>query len=424
MHEPVREQVPEKTTPTWEMELLVSGATIFGLLQLPELMDHGYFRAMNFMPQDYAVLITGLWLYSKLGIITVALTFLAHLCLRAYWVAIVGLNSVYPGGIRWDKFRLGPLDRERLGAQAPQAQISDVIERADNRATNVFGAGVAIAMLMLAPVMLVLLALLVALVVQGFIGEGWTLTCFWVVGLAWVLPRMLLPKIDRRFGAAIQSSPRLKRAFTAVNDAYGRVGLGPRNNPLLALFASHVGRGRFILIVALVFLPVAIGIVFSNAGRMPFGLFGGFPGSNRYSDASSPAAFYFDQRRNPREMLPAPHIPSRVVSGNYLEVFVPFVPRLHGPAMRAKCAGQQGAATRDRARLDCLARIIAMRVDGAPVAVPLDASTDPDSDEQGVVAMIPVTALAPGRHELSLNEPEHLGLDGGAARRYRIAFWK
>lgn len=40
------------TTPTWEMELLVSGATIFGLLQLPTLIDHAYFKALGLSPQD------------------------------------------------------------------------------------------------------------------------------------------------------------------------------------------------------------------------------------------------------------------------------------------------------------------------------------------------------------------------------------
>ena len=38
---------PAQTTPTWEMELLVSGATIFGLLQLPTLLDRAYFRVQQ-----------------------------------------------------------------------------------------------------------------------------------------------------------------------------------------------------------------------------------------------------------------------------------------------------------------------------------------------------------------------------------------
>jgi hypothetical protein len=32
-------RLPPKTTPTWEVELLVSGATVFGLAQLPPLAD-------------------------------------------------------------------------------------------------------------------------------------------------------------------------------------------------------------------------------------------------------------------------------------------------------------------------------------------------------------------------------------------------
>ena len=36
----VPDAIPAKTTPTWEMELLLSGATVFGLLQLPDAL-HG-----------------------------------------------------------------------------------------------------------------------------------------------------------------------------------------------------------------------------------------------------------------------------------------------------------------------------------------------------------------------------------------------
>ena len=173
MNEDGREQLPEKTTPTWEMELLVSGATIFGLLQLPDLLDRGYFRAMNLMPDTYSAPLMYLWLYSKVAVVSLVITFLAHLCLRGYWVAIVGMNSVYPGGIRWDRFELGPLERERLTTQAPAQQIAEAIERADNRATRVFGGGVSVAMLFLTLGTLALLALVAGMLAQAFLGEQW-----------------------------------------------------------------------------------------------------------------------------------------------------------------------------------------------------------------------------------------------------------
>jgi hypothetical protein len=418
----VREQLPARTTPTWEMELLVSGATIFGLLQLPELLDHGYFRAVNLMPQDYADLLMPLWLYTKIAVVTLILTFLAHLCLRAYWVALVGMNSVYPGGIRWDKLGLGPIARARLAAQAPAEHIAEAIERADNRATRVFGVGVSFAMLMVAPVVLVLVALAIALLVQALLGEGQSVDVLGVAVAVILLPWMLAMVADRRLGTWLAKLPVAGRVVGAVADFYARFGFGPRSNPLVALFASHAGRVRFALTALLVIMPVSLVLAFSVRGRLPFGMFAGLNGKDTFSASASPSAFYADQRGNPWMIQPLPRVPSRVVEGPYLELFVPFIPRLHAAQLGRSCPQlATSSGTGDRARLDCLARIVDIRLDGTEVAIPLEATTDAQTGQQGMLAMIPVGALAPGRHELSLLEPDRRG---GEPRRYRIPFWK
>jgi hypothetical protein len=418
----VREQVPERTTPTWEMELLVSGATIFGLLQLPQLIDHGYFRAANLLPQGYALPLQLLWMYSKIAVVTLVITFLAHLCLRGYWVALVGLNSVLPGGIRWERMNLGPIARERLMTQDPEEQMAQLIEGADNRATGVFGTGVAFAMLMLAPLLLVLFAFLGGLLVQVLFGERYAVYGFFAV-LALIVPRMLVGIADRRFASGLEKSPALRRRLGAVAGLYSRLGFGVGSNPLVALMASRAGRLRFVASAMVLIMIVAVGIVFSSRGRLPFGLFTGLGASDPYSGTSSPAAFYADERGDAWAIEPLPHIPARVVQGPYLEVFVPFLPRLHGAALPLACRGM-GATTRTRARLDCLARMIDIRLDGTPVPVSFDATTDPVTGQQGLLAMIPTAALAVGRHELSLNEPDRRALDQAKLRRYRIPFWK
>src|SRR5690606_14228449 len=38
-----RDPLPRRTTPTWEMELLISGATVFSLMQAPDLLDRLYY---------------------------------------------------------------------------------------------------------------------------------------------------------------------------------------------------------------------------------------------------------------------------------------------------------------------------------------------------------------------------------------------
>jgi hypothetical protein len=417
MNEAARDQVPAKTTPTWEMELLVSGATIFGLLQLPDLMDRWYFRTANLSPQDYLAVLSGLWTYSKVTVTTLVLTFLAHLCLRGYWVALVGMASVYPGGIHWDRLGLGPVAREYFAAKG---SIDDAIERADNRATRVFGVGVAVAMLMAGLSAAVLLALAAAVVVDVFFGEGYAQTVFGIVIAFIALPWALLSAIDRRYGERLLGAARKNPTFGSI----AAWGAGPRGNPLIALFRSHVGRTKFAAITLLI-LTVVFVLVFAQLrlarGNLPFGLSAGLSGTD--PESSSPAAFYEDERGDPWSMVPLPHIRSRAVDGPYVQLFVPFIPRLQGRDLPGACPQlHRAAGTATRVRLDCLARMTALQLDDVPLAVPLEATTDAATGQPGMLAMVPIGALPSGRHELSLNSPDHPR--GGAPRRYRIPFWK
>src|SRR5947209_5596517 len=105
-----RLEVPARTTPTWEMELLVSGATVFGLLPLPGKLDalfyeqHG--RALSTLVQS---LMMALWIYARIAVMTLVGTFILHLALRGFWVALVGLDSVYPRGVQPERLRGGPI---------------------------------------------------------------------------------------------------------------------------------------------------------------------------------------------------------------------------------------------------------------------------------------------------------------------------
>jgi hypothetical protein len=420
----IREQLPAKTTPTWEMELLVSGATIVGLLQLPDLLDRLYFRVINLSPQAYYAVLTPLWVYTKVTVATLVLTFLTHICLRGYWVALVGMASVYPGGIHWERLGLGPVALECVSAEG---NIEGAIERADNRATRVFGVGVSIAMLMAGLSSIALLALVAALCVDVFLGEGYTKLVFGTVVALIVVPWALSSVLDRRYGHRLFSASG-SRTVGPIAGLFARWGAGPRANPLIALFRSQVGRVKFLSVTTLVLLPIFLVVasqrVMAN-GSLPFGLFVGLSASDPGASTVSPAAFYEDERGDPWSMMPLPHIRTRVASGPYVQLFVPFIPRLQGRDLPVSCPELSRAGAADaRRRLECLARMTALQLDGAPLAVSLQATTDAATGQPGVVAMVPVGALAAGRHEISLNSPDHGESEVAARRRYRIAFWK
>jgi hypothetical protein len=419
------EQLPAKTTPTWEMELLVSGATTFGLLQLPRLLDRGYYTALNLSPAEYQGMLFPLWMYSKVAVITLAITFLLHLFLRGYWVALVGMSSVYPGGIRWEKLRMSPIALAR--SQREFGSMTEAIERADNRATRVFGTGFGFAMVMGILAGLFALVLVGGVLVDAALGAGHLGYVLGTVAALLVLPWMLATTIDRAKGADLAPDSWLARALGAVFSTYARAGMGRRSNTLISLFASNEGRVRAVATALLLVFPVVIVLMLQSSlarGRLPLGLFVGLAAEDAFSASTSVAAFYDTPGIDRTVFLPMPHIPSRVATGRYLELFVPFIPRLHGPALERACPAALPAGN-TQPRLACLARLSDIRIDDVPVDVPLDATTDPATGQPGMLAMLPIGQLPPGRHELSLNSP---GRDGGdparPQRRFRIPFWK
>ena len=100
--------LPRETTPTWEVELLISGVAVFAMLQLPELLDRVVLDWQPRFIDRWAKLLWLVYVYAKSASLILATTFVIHLLLRARWIALVGMLSIYPKGVDWTNVRLGP----------------------------------------------------------------------------------------------------------------------------------------------------------------------------------------------------------------------------------------------------------------------------------------------------------------------------
>lgn len=414
-----------RTTPTWEMELLVSAGTIVGLLQLPSLLDIVHTPLLNGSSEAFSFLISATLAYCNLALYTLIATFLMHLCLRAYWVALVGMDSVYPGGIRWEKMRMGPVSRALATKHA--RPIPEAIEAADNRATRVFGIGFGAAMILLMPVVLALVGLLVAWMLDSVAGPRLAALSFYFVFGVVLVPLLTAQVLDLQFGKRLDPTAWPARLLARVLQPFHRLGLDSSGNLLVALFSSHEG-GRKAGLIAAAFMTPVVGIVLISAvvsaGRLQLGNDSGWPTADPSGERSVVNSFYASLRGDIGKRRPMPFIPDRVVSGDYLPLFVPFIPRLHTHAMEKACPDVLTAsrlAPDSIASLDCLARISAIELDGKPMAVVFEASADPGNGQRGMLAMLPLDGLASGRHELSLSAPARRG---ERPKRYRIPFWK
>lgn len=424
--------IPRDTTPTWEIELLISGIVLVGLVQIPpwlrELWQHRapHASVLGAAAGGSALLAVDAALYALVG------CFLVHLALRGYWVALVGADSVFPHGVRWDKQReYGPIQAEIT--QARVRPLRSFIARADNAASLVFATGFVLAASAVSS-----LGFVVAL---GAV--GWALSAVLPVKLARTVFVAVLgvlavavfgaAAVDVRFGARLRTGGRMDRSVRAVLRAVS--GLTPDGvRSLAAVLTSNLDKR-----VAYGAALVGLGGAYVSAQLSVRD--DDVPGASNYTYfAEDPrpgvvTADYYDAlRRDGGGTSGAPSIQSDVVTDPYVRLFVPYRPERHDAALRRACPGLRpppagrdegpGAATADDAVLACAAKLHAVTLDGRPLP---DGRfrffTNPRTERRGFLMLIPAAGLAPGEHVLAV-QPARRDPAPADTAPVRIPFWR
>jgi hypothetical protein len=419
--------LPRHTTPTWEVELLISGVAVFAMLQLPGWLDDRYFALLPRFGSGWETPLFLTYVYLKGAAVLLAVTFALHLLLRAQWIAQVGMHSVFPGGIRWERLRIGPLTR--AVEQRRYGNADESIERADNRATVVFSIGVMLASSLL------LLGFLLPALFAAVMGSLWLCgvtadpgRVFAITSMLFVLPALFAQGIDRRFGHRLAAGGILHATISRVIGFYSRLGLMSRgSNPVLSLLSSHGGELRAMTFTLVVIGATMAGVAVSGEvlkDPAGFGDYAAFPAFADGSRMLDPA--HYDDQRDVAHDPPAAFIQSAIAAGPYLRLTVPYDPRRDAAAMRGCTIAAASRDARAAAKLDCLQSLHGVVLDGKPLAnLRYDAGSDPRTDRPALVAMIALRALAPGRHELQVARPPRAdGKHRGEPAFVRIPFWR
>lgn len=433
------DRLPRETTPTWEVELLISGVAVFAMLQLPGWLDGNMLALSPRLDAAWGDLLKVLYVYARSAAMILAATFVIHLLLRARWIALVGMHSVYPDGIRWDRLRIGPLQRRVETALDEGADAA--IETADNGATMVFAIGVMMA------IMIAIIAGLLLVVAGSLTWAGPALglaidpfmALFALLAL-FIGPFAILVMLDRSRGDRLPAGGAGERWLTAALRFYARIGLGRGRNRIMALLGSHVGEGRMMVLTVLLMAGTIIAAIAWYDGLRhddQFGSYALFPAAGNALPVVDAA--HYDDQRDPARDPAAPFVQGAVVTGPYLRLVVPYEPRRDAPALRRDCvAARDGAghARRSQALFQCLQRLHPVSLDGTRLSgLQYAVGSDARTDRPALVAMIDVRGLAPGRHELRLMQPSQriIDDDGGGRNEagassmdtvVRIPFWR
>jgi hypothetical protein len=397
-------ELSSRTTPTWEVELLISGVAVFAMLQLPGRLDDTLFRLLPRLGADWAEPATVIYIYGKSAAVILAVTFAIHLLLRAHWIALVGMHSVYPAGVQWDRLRMGPIQKrlEREGALSSE----DAIERSDNRATTVFSLGVVMATVLLCLCAIVLLTYTVGILLLRHLAIAVEPSIVFVAcSLVAVLPSVACKFIDRKWGGQMAPDGLAAKGLAALMGFYSRIGLG-RSSGVMRLIASHASERRLGLLTLVVFMAATTSTIYGlELMKSPehAGDYSGFPDTGDGSHTVLSA--HYDDQRDPGRDGNVPFVQAMVVVGPYLRLVVPYDPRRDMPWMRRSCRLPPAASPGADAlhQLACLDAARAVTLDGTPLKdLHYDLASDPRSNRPALLAMIDARTLGPGRHELQV----------------------
>ncbi len=388
---------------SWEAELLVSAVAIFAILRSFTALDWLIFMFIdNLNPNQYdigyMILVSG---YLAIGIL--GAMFVIHFAFRAYWIGLVGLNSVFPDyGLEDSAY--SPIYTKKILHVLPK--INDSIAKIDELCSVIFSAAFAFMMIYLYITITASLYLIIFNILSDYITTWILLAPLALLALCFV------------FGLLISIIANMKKyhdneRIQHLYFLYTRWSAVPLYGPfyksimqIIMLFGSNFKKKKGL--IKMVLLMLLVGILFGSSKLI---------GSNyRYlinkdiePDESRVYANYYSTNNSDFNFLLAPEIQTEIISDNTLKLFVPILE--HETRIMGKACELEGRKlntdnserqNRWKKNLDCYAAGVSLELDAKPIQIGF-LKTDHYSTKQfGLLGFVPLEELAAGAHQLKI----------------------
>lgn len=409
---------------SWNLELIISGAAIVLSAQLPDLVDDMFYYYHFNLSYDWdssaSYLPVLAFAFFKTVAYLMTVMFLAHLTMRAFWVAMVGLQAAFPEGIRYGQVpNMSPGIREYQ--EQKFGKLEDYILRLDRLCNQVLafaflvglmGVGIGILYNLFFGLAQISRALFppaaIAVLYRLFVGFSVGLAVF-IIGLNIYLKAKpqketrILPWVKRFYG--IISAVLLPFIYRPINY-------------LTLTFVSNLARRRYYMsmVLVMVFVMCSVFVVFIEK-------IGDLKGRHLlewrdYYASGAPATELvtnrYDNLRVKQCDLPPVSLPSDVVEGPFLPVFVLYPKMLDRqlaqldplPELPDSLPRQTRLMMTDSLRLACLSGFFKLYVNDSLYARPdWLFSQKTGATTRGLTVYLPTAGFRPGKNLITVKVP-------------------
>ncbi len=416
---------------SWQAELLVSGIAIFGALQLPGLVTDFLDWALLHLSDKFVFFVMLIYIYLKISAFILIVTFILHFSLRALWVGLVGVNSVFPDGINLES-KIQSKDFLLKAKEEFPEQIS-LIVKLDRLCSVLFGFAGQLSMLFLAINIDIVIVSIIYWLIDKFFGA--TAASFFgkflvVAATVFSIAHFVLSsKFLRKYAF-------VKRWHFPFFKYMNKIGLHIFYRPVMYLtltFQTNTNYRK--LATGLIIIFFFMGIIIDGIDRSNNLDLLVSPKISKSNALRTDRIFfsdYLDARPSVSGSILTPVLKSEVLSDNFLEVFVPILGRedIYMDSLCEKSSENKGATQEERRVLRraeysaCLQRYLGFYTRDSVRIENYDQIKyqHPHDGEQGVLVKIPTENFSLGRNVISVVKSG--GTPGSVSARYNIPFWK
>lgn len=424
---------------TRELELLISGALVFALLQAPELLDQWWLRAQVHLSGAAFGVSFAAYYVIKLASYGLIVTVTTHFLLRGLWVALLGLRAAFPGGIDESRLELGPFAQSFYRGRL--ATLTQLEERVDRVAASIFSFVFLFLILLGGIALWCTISGVIALTATRLMRRpDLAGPIFWALFALFVAAQTAVALLDR-WSKKSELPPRVAHAGTRLFSFVYFISLGRLYAPIFFIFSTRLSR-KVIMTTQVVFVYTIVAFflvsVLSTAGVLGLDSYIFFPPNATLEQMRTS---HYESMRVDAAPTAVPTIQADVITEPYVRLFLPYNPRTDNERARVLCPDVlpfrgDGVFLRSkrgrsdprqiRAVLGCFERLYRVELDERPV--PLHDAlfyVHPSSRIHGRLVMIPARTLAPGKHTLTVRRTPVPSLDEGhPPAEYFIPFWR
>lgn len=319
-NKPVNSWLQRLKDESWEAELLVSAIAIFGTFQLFDVIEWATNKFINVLNPSqylvgYSIVFLGLFAISIL-----ASMFVIHFILRAYWIGLVGLNSVFPDYSIEDS-AYSKIYTEKILSILPK--LEDSIKKVDTLCSVIFSGAFTFLSMYLYMALFAYVYLMVFNLLNSYVP-----TIILLIPLVLFIVAML-SQMAIGIVANLKKNNEKENLqilyFKAVKYS-SLIMIGPMYRSILQvtmIFGSNFKKNKSLayLMLSFLILGMPLAVIQMNKTNIPFLIKNGL---SIESDELKVNPSYYQSENSNSTFLLAPEIESDIIKSQVVKIFIPI----------------------------------------------------------------------------------------------------